>query len=257
MSSLTKAARSIGALMLREMATTFGRTPGGYFWAVAEPVAALALLTTVLSMAFARPPLGTSFALFYATGYLPFMLYTDLAQKLGVALRYSRPLFGYPRVSWLDAILARFVLNTATHLVVIALVLGPLLWFGGASTGLRLGPMLQGLGLAALLGLGIGALNAALFELAPIWERAWAILNRPVFIVSGVMFLPEAVPAPFSDWLMLNPLTHAIALVRAGSYPAYRAGPDGSLYAAAVGLCCLVVALALLNGHAKRLLAEG
>lgn len=243
--------------MAREMATTFGRTPGGYLWAVAEPVAALALLTVVLSVAFDRPPLGHCFALFYATGYLPFMLYSDLAQKLGVALRFSRPLFGYPRVSWLDAIVARFALNTATHLVVTALVLGPLLWQGGPSTGLVIGPLLLGLGLAAGLGLGIGTLNAALFELVPVWERIWAILNKPLFIVSGVMFLPDAAPRPFSDWLWFNPLTHVFALVRSGSYPAYEADPAGGLFAAAVGLFCLTAALALLNMHARRLLAEG
>ena len=67
--------RAIGALVLREMATTFGRSPGGWLWAVAEPVAVIALLSFAFSLAFRSPSLGTSFPLFYATGYLPFLLF--------------------------------------------------------------------------------------------------------------------------------------------------------------------------------------
>ena len=39
--------RTIVALVLREMATTHGRSPGGYVWAVLEPVAALIVMTVV------------------------------------------------------------------------------------------------------------------------------------------------------------------------------------------------------------------
>lgn len=118
--------RAIVALVLREIATAQGRIAGGYLWSVAEPVAAVALLSAVFALALTAPPLGQDFALFYATGYLPFMLYMDLAQKTGVALRFSRPLLAYPAVSWIDAIIARFVLNLLTQLLVIAIMLGGL-----------------------------------------------------------------------------------------------------------------------------------
>ncbi|MCC5956800.1 MAG: hypothetical protein JJU07_11910, partial [Natronohydrobacter sp.] len=36
--------RSISALMLREMATRYGRTPGGYLWAVVEPLGMILIL---------------------------------------------------------------------------------------------------------------------------------------------------------------------------------------------------------------------
>ena len=62
------AGRATLALILREMSTSYGRTPGGYLWAVAEPVAAVALLTVVFALAFDHPPIGRDFALFYASG---------------------------------------------------------------------------------------------------------------------------------------------------------------------------------------------
>ena len=57
------------ALIIREMATTYGTSPGGYLWALLEPVAGIALLTFVFTLALDTPPLGQNFAFFYASGY--------------------------------------------------------------------------------------------------------------------------------------------------------------------------------------------
>ncbi|EAQ03090.1 putative cell surface polysaccharide export ABC-2 transporter permease protein, close relative to wzm1Y20833 [Pseudooceanicola batsensis HTCC2597] len=249
------APRAIAALVLREIATTYGRTPGGYLWAVLEPVAAVALLSVVFALAFDVPPLGRDFPLFYASGYLPFVFYGDLGQKVGVALRYSRPLMAYPAVSWIDAVLARFLLNALTHILVAALVLGTMILLAGAPPpdGLRVA---AGMGLAAATGLGFGMLNAYLFERWPVWERAWAILNRPAFIVSGVLFLPDAVPPPFDDLVWLNPLAHSISLVRTGLYPGYAPGGLDPLYALFPPLIALVLGLLLLRRDARMLLCR-
>ena len=77
-----RAFRAVGALILREMATTHGKSPGGFLWAIAEPVAAIALLSFAFSLIFVAPPLGRDFALFYATGFLPFFLFLDVSQKI-------------------------------------------------------------------------------------------------------------------------------------------------------------------------------
>ena len=249
--------RATSALILREMSTSFGRTPGGYFWAIIEPVAAVSLLTFVFSLAFDQPPIGKSFALFYATGYLPFMLYSDLAQKIGVSLRFSRPLLAYPAVTWWDALLARFILNALTHTLVFMLVIGGIIILSGRPVVLDLPRVFLGLSLAAGLGFGIGALNAFLFEMFPIWERIWAILNRPLFIISGVLFLPEGVPMPYDDWLWFNPIAHVIGFVRAGIYPAYSAHFSTPLYPVFIALSALALAMVFLGRHARRLLSEG
>ncbi len=99
--------RAIGALILREISTTYGRSPGGYIWAVLEPAAGIALLTLVFSIGFRTPPLGASFALYYAAGILPLMMFTELSGKLAQTIQFSRALLVYPRVTFLDALIAR------------------------------------------------------------------------------------------------------------------------------------------------------
>ena len=69
------ALRVVSALVVREMGTSFGRSAGGYFWAVVEPLGGIVLLAIAFSMALSTPPMGTSFMLFYATGIVPFGMY--------------------------------------------------------------------------------------------------------------------------------------------------------------------------------------
>ena len=39
--------RVVFALIIREMSTTYGRSAGGYIWAILEPVGAIALMSLV------------------------------------------------------------------------------------------------------------------------------------------------------------------------------------------------------------------
>lgn len=70
--------RTISALVLREMATTYGRSPGGYIWAILEPVGGIALLSILFSLAFLHPALGSNFQLFYASGLVPLTVFTSI-----------------------------------------------------------------------------------------------------------------------------------------------------------------------------------
>ena len=56
--------RTILALILREMSSTHGKSPGGYLWMVLEPALGIALLSAIFSLGFRSPRLGTNFPIF-------------------------------------------------------------------------------------------------------------------------------------------------------------------------------------------------
>ncbi len=228
--------RTIFALMLREMATTYGKTVGGYLWAILEPLAAIALLSFAFALAFRSPAIGTSFPLFYASGYLPFHLYTSLGKKISASITYSRQLLRYPGVTFVDAILARFLLNVLTQLVVIFLVLAGILVLLDVRTFLDIPSILLGLSMAAALGLGIGVLNCFLMTRFPVWQRVWTILNRPVLIASAVLYVFESAPKTARDLLWYNPLVHVVGAVRRGIFPTYDAAYVSAPYVFAIAL---------------------
>lgn len=242
-----RTARTIFALILREMATTYGRSPGGYAWAILQPLGGIILLSYAFSLLVRSPSLGTSFVLFYATGYLPFDLYSSLSQKIGAALRYSKPLLAYPRVIWLDAILARWLLNTLIGALVFLIMVSGIMIKVDTRTIIDIGPILSGLAVMALAGLGVGMMNCLLMGYFPIWERLWSIINRPMFLASGVLFLYEDMPPIVQNVLWWNPLMHAIALVRRGFYPNYHATFVSQPYAYALSLTLILFAMIFLR----------
>ena len=247
---MTQTVRAILALVLREMSTTFGRSPGGYAWAVLEPVAGIALLTVVLSLAFHAPPLGDSFALFYASGLVPFLFYNEVSTKVSQSINFSKPLLAYPGVTFLDALIARFALN---YLVQLAIAYS--LFFGILFAGVPgAWPNLAGLGLAfamvGSLGLGVGTLNCFLLTRFPVWQRVWSILNRPLFIISCIFFTFDSIPERFQSFLWWNPVVHLVGQTRTAFFTTYEGTYVSPSYIFLLSLALMAFGLLFLRrGH--------
>lgn len=246
--------RIVAALILREMATTYGRSPGGYLWSVLEPVAGIALLTLAFSAFIRSPGLGVNFPLFYATGMMPFMAYQTVSGRIAQALTFSRPLLAYPVVTCLDAVFARFLLAALTEFMVAFIVFAGIL----AVFDTRVIPdyplILEAMALALFLGLGVGTMNCWLMTRFQIWQRVWAVLTRPLFLVSGIFFLFETVPEPFRGLLWFNPLVHVIGVMRRGFYTGYEALWVSRLYVLGLSAILLAIGIMLLRRDWRRLL---
>jgi len=242
-----RTSRTVFALMLREMSTTYGRNAFGYLWAVLEPAAGILLLAAVFSFALRGPALGTNFALFYASGFLPFMAYLEISQKTSLALRFSRPLMAFPAVSFVHALLARLVLNSLTQLMVTGIVVTAIITFYRIEVTIDFPVFLGGVFLSFVLAFGVGVLNCFLLSRYPLWERAWVILTRPLFFASCIFFLFEAVPEPFRGYLWYNPLVHVVGMFRKGIYPTYEGGYISVAYVLFFSLFSLLLGLVLLR----------
>ena len=246
--------RSVGALILREMSSSYGRTPGGYAWAILEPVGGIAILSFIFSVLFRNPQLGISFPLFYATGMLPFMMFSTVNTKVAQALNYSRPLLAYPSVTYLDAILARFILNFLTELMVAYIVFTGIILMFDTRVILDFPSLGLAFALTGALALGIGVLNCFLMTAFPLWQQAWSILMRPMFILSGTMFIYDAVPEPVRDWFWYNPLIHIVGITRRGIYASYDAPYASPLYVMSIAGACGLAGLFLLWRYHRLLL---
>ena len=246
--------RTIFALILREMGATYGRSPGGYIWAILEPVGMILILSVAFSILVRSPSLGTSFILFYATGYLPFLLFGATSNKVANALNFSKALLSYPRVTWLDTVLARFFLNFLTGTAVFCILMTGILSIVESHVILDIVPIVSAMILAALLGLGVGLVNCLLNGFFPVWKIIWGIIMRPLFIASGVLFLFEDMPPFAQNILWWNPLMHSTGLMRTGFYSTYHAGYLSLPYAFGVALVLIAVGVLFLRVHHKSIL---
>jgi capsular polysaccharide transport system permease protein len=249
-----QAARAILALILREMASTYGASPGGYIWAVLQPVGTLMIMALGFSLLVRTPALGTSFFLFYATGFLPFDMYNTISGKIESALKYARSLLAYPRMSWIDAVLSRFILHALTLTAVFCIVTGGVLLILDVHVTISVIPIVQGLSMAFLLGLGVGLINSVLSGLFPVWQTIWAIISRPLFLASGIFYIYEDLPRAVQDILWWNPVLHVVGLVREGFYYTYEPAYVSMSYGYGVSLVLIVFGLIFMRSNYARIL---
>lgn len=245
------------ALMLREMATQYGRNPGGYIWALLQPLGGILMMAVGFSLIIRAPALGTSFILLYASGMLAFDMYMDVSATTARALQFSRPLLSYPAVTWMDAILARLFLNLLTNAFVALVLLTGIILYSGVHLSIDIGPIVLAMLLAALVGLGVGCLNCVLGGLYPTWNMVWGILSRPIFITSCIFFLYSDLPRSVQDIMWYNPLVHIVGLMRKGIYnPIYHADYVSVWYVVGVSLPMIALGLLLIRRYYKEILGS-
>lgn len=246
--------RAFLALVLREMATSYGRSPGGYFWAIAEPVGGIMLLTFVFSFGFRTPPMGTNFAIFYATGVIPFVAFVSVSGKVALTIRQSKALLAYPAVTFMDALLAKIFFNLVTQLLVGYLVLTFITLTQETRTDAQVLEIALAYAMVFTLAVGIGALNCFLFTAFPWWQQVWSIVTRPLFLLSCVFFIFDDVPDTIQPYLWYNPVVHVVGQMRMAFYPSYRGDYVTPVYVFALGLVLMVIGMALLHRYHRDLL---
>lgn len=246
--------RTISALVLREMSTRYGRTPGGYIWSLLEPIAAILFLSLGFSLVIRTPPLGTSFLLFYTTGFLPFNMYNNISNTTARAINYSKPLLKFPAVTWFDAIVARLLLNSLTNVLVIILLVGGVYFAIDARSTIDVPMALMAVGLSIIVGFSVGIVNCVLLGLFPLWELAWSIITRPLFIASGVLFLYRDLPEGAQQILWFNPIMQITGMMRAAFYSTYDASYASVSYILGVSLALLALGLILMGRYHQDIL---
>ncbi|OBZ93156.1 sugar ABC transporter [Pararhizobium polonicum] len=227
------------------MQARFGSKPGGYIWAIVDPLAHVTIMTTIFSALARVPAIGSDFALFFASGYLPFIFYQGMSTFVAGAVRSNKNLFSYPIVSPFDAAVARYILQLITSVLVTIVVM---LLSTSESTHLNqlnLGLAVEAVTVASLMGFGMGMANISLFADYPLYEKVFSLINRPLYLLSGVLLVPESMPGPIYDMLMWNPLVHIVMWFREAIYPEYTPTGLDKLYAIECTSVLLMIGLCL------------
>ena len=250
-SRIPRPLRVIFAIVLREMSSTAGRSSLGYLWAILEPIGAIIILTVAFSLVLRSPAIGDNFPLFYATGFLPFSVYSVLQQKTGTAISQNVPLLFYPEVTYLDAIIGRFILVFTTQCLVSLIVLSGILLLYNLSPDIYLPYIVFAIFLAAFLGMAVGMLNSVLMFLLPSWRHLWGIITRPLFLASCVFYVFDTLPSWVQSVLWFNPLVHLVGLVRKGFFPIYEGTYISITYVVGCSSFIMLAALFLLRRYSR------
>lgn len=248
--------RVIVALVRRETRAHFGESRLGYLWAIIEPMLYLIVLGLLFTYVLKRHnPLGGSMMMFMLTGLITYLLFYKLATYVAGAVSENRSLLNLPPIKPLDVMVSRAILEAATY-VLVGFIMFLSLVMAGHGEAIPSHPLSLAAAVAATIGFGfgVGTINAIIRVFVSNWSTIFGFLLSPIFLLSGIWFLPEGVPPPFRGYLLYNPLMHYIMWVRSGYYRSYDPPDLDRGYAIFSSVLTVAAGLMLLRLTRRKLL---
>lgn len=215
--------RVIGALVLREIHTINGNSRLGYLWVLIQSIFSIGVFWGVRHfMGAGQAPHGMNMALFLATGFGLWNIFSNGISRCMTAVEGNRALLTFPQVTELDVMIARVIVISATQIVTMAVIIAVALIAMNE-------PMMPGsialllllLVVVPMLSLGFGMIFSSLAVFVPALTKVVPMFLRILFFVSGVFFSVSVFSQSVADILMLNPMLHAIELIRMSLHEPY------------------------------------
>ena len=210
--------RVIGALLLRELHTRYGRENIGYLWLIGEPLMLASVMALLHKSGHTAYGSDIKPLPFIVLGYTTFIMFRSIVNRADSALTSNAPLLYHRMVTIFDIVFARALLEVAGTFLAYS-VLVALLW----SVGLMDLPA-RPLYLYAAEGLMFwyAFCNAMIISAITFHNRTIERLVHPysyfMIPLSAAFFQVSMVPEPYRSWLLWVPLPHIMELARYGQF---------------------------------------
>lgn len=214
-SALQIQGRVIWALILRETRARYQGFKLGYLWALIDPLLHLGVwMLIMLFLRHRKAVIGDSVLIFVATGLLPFMMFRSVASFVENSLRSNRALLSYPIVFPFDLMFARFLLESATFIVVAIILFTGIVAAGQSRPPEHYPGLIAATACMLALGFGVGIFNAVMTLMSRLYDYVWNVASRLLYFSSGIFFIPDMLPLQIQYYLWFNPAAHGIEMFR-------------------------------------------
>ena len=239
--------RVVGALLLREMLTRFGRHNIGFLWLFAEPmlftVGVLAIWTLYHSN---RTPFPLT--AFCVSGYATVLLWRNTIGRCGNAVGPNRALMHHRNVRVIDLFLARIVLEIAGASVSFMVLLAFFILVGVIAPPDDVTKMVLAWLLLAWFSASMALIVGPLATLSEPFERFWHVFAYLFLPASGAFYALTMLPEHLQAIAIWVPTVNCSELLREGLFGANIGARYNVYYVAMVNLALMIPGL-LLTKH--------
>lgn len=210
------------ALYMRDMLTRMFGNRYAWFWLFAEPMMFVGIMVSIRTFIRVMDDVaGAPMVPWMIIGLTAFFLFRDGMTSGMRAVKSSMGLFAYRQVKPVDTVFASAFVGLSIHAIVIALFLGVL-----ALLGYEMMPKNFLLALFAwlslwLMGLYSGLILSVATTAIPDLSKIVNVMTLPLMILSGAFFPVHFLPHEVQQWLLLNPILHAIEFLRFSFFENY------------------------------------
>lgn len=202
--------RSIGAVMLRELHTRFGRHNIGYLWLVLEPMILSGGVAAAHLFTHASLPFGFQPGSFYSAGYITYIAMRNNVNRAPGMIESNKPLLFHKTVTLQDISWARTALEGLAVLGAMIVIIGTYVLLGLSVIPERPFYLLLGLALMTWFSGGLSMIITGLSEFSPLVERIVHPLTYLMIPISGMFFILDQLPASWANiikWAVFPQIT--------------------------------------------------
>jgi capsular polysaccharide transport system permease protein len=239
--SLQIQVRVVGALLMREIVTRYGRENLGFLWLFVEPMLFTLGVTALWAGVGLRHGATLPIVAFAVTGYSSVLLWRNCATRCAMAIPPNMGLLYHRNVRVLDLFITRILLEVAG--ATMSFVVLSIIWI---SLGLMEPPsdillvllawiLLAWWGASLALIVGGGSAHSEMIE------RIWHPTAYLFFPISGAGFMVDWMPPRFQEFLLWVPMVDGVEMLRDGYFGSAVRTHYSAEY---LTLCCALVTVA-------------
>ncbi len=213
----------IGALLMRELHTRYGRENIGYIWLILEPLTLASVIALIHSRGAAHFGSDIKPVPFAIVGYCNFLTFRSIFTRADGALEANQNLLYHRSVSIFDILFARATLDGAGSSLAFIVLMALSVGLGLSEPPAR--PLMLLLGMIAMFWFSFGLcmlICSATYE-----NHGIARLLHPISYfmlpLGGTFIQMQSLPPEYRHYFSYVPLTHIFELLRYGQF---RAAPS-------------------------------
>ncbi len=240
----------VGALLMRELHTRYGRENVGYLWIFLEPMSLAAMVALLHVGGGSSHGQSINPVPFAILGYTIFIMFRGMVTRADGALESNMPLLYHRRVTILDMMFARALLEGAGTIVSYLVLTGFVMALGLASVPERPLELVTGIGLMFWFSFAVSLLICAWTHDNRLVARFVHPITYILMPLSGAFYQLSWIPEPYRAWLTWFPLPTIFELLRYGQF---RGATDTFVdIPYVVGWCLLLTYAGLVSIRATR-----
>ena len=244
-------ARVIGALLIREIITRYGRNNIGFLWLVIEPMlftVGITIAWNVLKDFHGYDLPITAFAL---TGYSTLLLWRNVSNRSVKSIAVNLALLYHRNVKAFDLIVARTILEVAgatSSFVILTITFTAMGWMNPPVDILT---AIVGWLLTVWFTFSLSLIIGAVSEKSELIERVWHIITYLILPMSGVFYMVDWLPKGFQNIVLWVPMVHGTEMIRHGFFGSIVHTHENPAYFIVINLVTLLFGLVLIKASAR------
>ena len=248
--------RVIGALLLREIITRYGRHNIGVLWLIVEPMMFTLGVAGLWTLAKMHTFTDIPIIAFAITGYSSVLVWRNAANHCAKAIEPNLSLMYHRNVKVIDIYLSRVLLEligataSFTVLTIFFASIGAMNWPKYPI------PVLGGWLLLCWFAMALGFIVGSVTERSEAFERVWHIFTYLMFPLAGAVFMVDWLPSSVQGAILWVPMVHGVEMIRHGYFGDVVPTYENPAYLALVNLILTLIGLALVRETGRRVEPE-